>query len=531
MRKRDQWLATPLGVGLVAAVLAGCGSGDGASAGTGKRIVMGMSDQVLSTDPAAGYDPGSWLLFNNVFQSLLSFPKGSSTPQPEAAKTCGFKDSESKVFACTLQSGLKFTNGHDLTSEDVKFSFERTLAIDDADGPAVMLSSIDKIDTPDERTVTFRLKTSDATFPQKIASGAGSIVDHREYPKDKLRTDNKAVGSGVYSLDSFDKKEAKFAVNGTYKGPADAQNSGLTMKFFHGDQPALAAAVRKGDIDLAYRGLESPAVAAISAQTGDDAALQVVEGTGSEVQHLVFNMHDPVVRKLGVRKAMAYLIDRSALARDVYQRTVQPLYSIVPAGITTHKTPYYDMYGDDPQQAKTKAKAALRADGITDKVKLTLWATPIRYGPGTGPALRLIAKQLNESGLFEANVQSAEFDAYEKGINNGDYSVYVKGWVPDYPDPDNFIAPFFGPDNVLANHYDAGDITSKLLPRTAGKVNRAATVDDFERIQQKVAKDLPVIPLWQGKQYAVARDSVSGLQWSLDASTVFRFWEIGKSDD
>ena len=47
---------------------------------------MGMSDEVLATDPASGYDPGSWLLFNNVFQSLLSFPKGGTTPQPEAAR-------------------------------------------------------------------------------------------------------------------------------------------------------------------------------------------------------------------------------------------------------------------------------------------------------------------------------------------------------------------------------------------------------------------------------------------------------------
>ena len=41
---------------------------------------MGMSDDVLATDPASGYDPGSWLLFNNVFQSLLSFPKGGIDP-------------------------------------------------------------------------------------------------------------------------------------------------------------------------------------------------------------------------------------------------------------------------------------------------------------------------------------------------------------------------------------------------------------------------------------------------------------------
>ena len=41
---------------------------------------MGMSEEVRATDPASGYDPGSWLLFNNVFQSLMSFPKGGTDP-------------------------------------------------------------------------------------------------------------------------------------------------------------------------------------------------------------------------------------------------------------------------------------------------------------------------------------------------------------------------------------------------------------------------------------------------------------------
>ncbi|MGW7595770.1 ABC transporter substrate-binding protein, partial [Streptomyces rubiginosohelvolus] len=126
MRKRDQWLAAPLGAGLAAALLTGCGSEDGDAAGTGEHVVMGMSDEVLATDPASGYDPGSWLLFNNVFQSLLSFPKGSTTPQPEAAEKCSFKDSTSRVYSCTLKNGLTFSNGHPLTSEDVKYSFERT---------------------------------------------------------------------------------------------------------------------------------------------------------------------------------------------------------------------------------------------------------------------------------------------------------------------------------------------------------------------------------------------------------------------
>ena len=161
-------------------------------------------------------------------------------------------------------------------------------------------------------------------------------------------------------------------------------------------------------------------------------------------------------------------------------------------------------------------------------MKLTLWSTPSRYGPATDQELKTIAAQLNASGLFQADVKSVPFDQYEKDIAKGKYGVYVKGWVPDYPDADNFTAPFFGKGNVLSNHYNNSTITGTLIPRTAAESDRAATDSDYGRLQDIVADQLPVLPVWQAKQYAVTRENVYGLEYCLDASTVFRFWELSK---
>ncbi|MFI9244444.1 ABC transporter substrate-binding protein [Streptomyces sp. NPDC053086] len=526
MNLRNQWPVLPIVAGLASGLLTGCGSETGDSGGTGSSVVMGMSDDVLATDPASGYDPGSWLLFNNVFQSLLSFPKGGTEPQPELAKQCGFTDTRAMVYKCELKDGLKFSNGDDLTSADVKFSFDRMLKIADPAGPAIMFPMLDKIETPDAKTAVFHLKVPDATFPSKIASGAGSIVDHRQYDANGLRTDHKAVGSGPYQLDSFDQDQAVFSVNGNYKGTAKVKNSGITLKFFHGDRTALKQTLLDGGIDIAYRGLTASDIAQLD-QQGDDKGVEVIEGTSAEVQHLVFNMKDPVAGKLGVRKAIAYLIDRDALMQNVYQGTATPLYSIIPAGIAGHNTAFFDTYGARP--SKAKAAAALRADGVTGKVKLTLWSTPSRYGPATDEELKAIAGQLNASGLFDADVKSVAFDQYEKDIAAGKYGVYVKGWVPDYPDADNFTAPFFGKGNVLDNNYSNRTITGNLIPGTAAQSDRSATDKDFGRLQDIVADELPVLPVWQAKQYAVVRDGVYGLEYCLDASTVFRFWELSKS--
>ncbi|MFJ9812278.1 ABC transporter substrate-binding protein [Streptomyces sp. NPDC101158] len=524
MKAHNKWLTAPLAAGLAATLLSGCGTEQGGDAGgSGAAVRVGMSDEILATDPAAGYDPGSWLLFNNVFQSLIAFPKGGSEPEPEAAEKCGFSGG-STVYTCTLREGLKFSNGNPLTSEDVKFSFERALKIADPNGPAPLLASIASIETPDEKTVVFKLKTPDATFPSKIASGAGSIVDHREYPADALRTDGKAVGSGPYKLDAFSETEAVFTANDTYRGNAKRKNDAVTLKLYGGDREALAKAFSAGEVDVAYRGLSAGDIATLE-NAQDDKGIQVVQGSSAEVQHMVFNVKDPVVGKLGVRKAIAHLVNREALVQDVYQSTATPLYSIVPAGIAGHATSFFDTYGEPD---KAKAKKALRDAGITGKVKLTLWSTPNRFGPSTDQMMEAIADQLNESGLFEAKVESVQFEQYEKDIAAGKYGVYVRGWVPDYPDADNFTTPFFGDDNVLGNRYKNALITGELLPAVAASPDRASTGSTYNKVQDLVADELPLLPLWQGKQYAVAREDVTGLEWTLDASTVFRFWEIKK---
>lgn len=527
MNVRKWGAKAPVGAALAVVLLGGCGfQGDGDAAGHGDSVVVGMSDEVLAVDPASGYDPGSWLLFNNVFQSLLSFPRGGSTPEPEAAKSCVF-ESGNTVYRCTLRDGLTFSNGNSLTSEDVKYSFERAIRINDPSGPAPLLTAIEKITAPDPQTVVFRLKAPDATFPSKIASGAGSIVDHSEYPADALRKDGKAVGSGPYELKSFDKSKAVFSVNSDYRGTARAKNSGITLDFFRGDQAGLVSALQKGKVDVAYRGLAAQDIEQLEeSSAASHNGIHIVEGSSAEVHHLVFNLNHPVAGRLPVRKAIAYLVNRDALVSEVYHSTATPLYSIVPAGITAHNTAFFDTYGGSPQPAK--AEQVLRGAGITGKVKLTLWSTPSRYGPATDNELGAIAQQLNESGLFDAKVESLPFEQYEKRIEAGELGVYVKGWVPDYPDPDNFTQPFFGKDNVLQNGYASGDIASRIIPGTAAQADRGTTQEAFGELQDKVAEELPILPLWQGKQYAVASDDVSGLEWTLDASTVFRFWEISK---
>ncbi|MDT0442929.1 ABC transporter substrate-binding protein [Streptomyces johnsoniae] len=527
LRERATPVALPLACGLLAVLSLGRHLGSEDASALDERVVVGTTEEIAAVDPAAGGGPGSAVLLDNVFQSLLAFPPGRTEPQPDAAEKCGFTDRVSRRFTCTLRDDLTFTSGERLTAAAVKFSFDRTLRIDAPGGPAALLSSIDRIETPDEETVTFHLGRPDATFPQKIASAVGAIVDPGAYPADALRADGGATGSGPYRLERLTGNEAVLSLNADYRGPAVARNTGVTLRLFHGDRAALRAALAAGEVHVA-RGLGSADLADLEPPAAaDGGGPKTVDGTGAAALHLAFNLDDPVAGRPGVRRAVAHLVDRAALIEDVRPRTAEPLYSVIPAGIPGHTPSFLDAYGDEPR--RDRAEAALREAGITEPVALTLWITLDRHGPETEAAFEHLAARLNASGLFDAQVTSVAADTFEQGVADSSFGAFAHGRAPQYPDADAYTVPYFGTGGLLTGGYAAPRVTEELIPRTERQGDRGATAEDFAELQDIVAEDVPLVPLWQSRQYAVAGESVTGLPWALDRTDVFRLWEIART--
>ncbi|MBD0707555.1 MULTISPECIES: ABC transporter substrate-binding protein [unclassified Streptomyces] len=488
-----------------------------------QRIVIGTTSSPTTLDPAASWD-NSWELFRNVFQTLVSFPTGSTTPQSDAAE-CKFTDTASRVFECKLREGLAFSNGHKLDADAVRYSIERIRTIDFKGGPNGMLGSLDRIETVGDRTVVFRLNKPDATFPFILATPAMSLVDPAEYPANKLRKDGKVVGSGPYVLDSYDeRKKAELTKNPTYKGFADRKNGGVTIRYFD-QSDALVAALKNKEIDTTYRGLTAEEVVALQDDKPENKGLQVVEMTGADIRYLVFNTQDPTIAKLPVRRAIAQLVDREELVNKVYQGTAEPLYSMVPKGIAAHTTKFLDRFGDPSAK---KAEEILRADGITDPVELTFWYATDRYGSSTAAEFAELKRQLEAPGLFKVTLHGKPWKEFQEDVQKGRYSVFGRGWFPDFPDPDNFVAPFLGKENVLGTPYLSPRITGELLPKSRRESDRGTVTNEFVEAQEIMVQDVRLLPLWQGKLYIAAREDIGGGERCLDPQAVMQFWELSR---
>ncbi|MHB9863208.1 ABC transporter substrate-binding protein [Streptomyces sp. YIM S03343] len=521
MYRRNRGLRRAALIASMSLLVAGCGVFSTQRSGSSGPIVVGTTSAPSTLDPAASWD-GSWELFRNIYQTLLAYPVGATTPRPDAADSCRFTDSSDTTYRCVLRVGLTFSDGDPLDAQAVKRSIERIRAVNAPTGPAGLLGSLDRVQALGEREVVFRLGRPDATFPFVLATPAMSIVDPDDYPAHSLRKDGGARGSGPYKLQSYEEgKQARLIRNEHYKGFARRQNDAVTIRYFQ-DSAAMVKALRDGHIDVTYRGLAADGIVALQDE-GPGSGLQLVEGSGTDISYLVFNPKDPWAAKPAVRKAVAQIVDRSAIAHKVYKDTVDPLYSMVPSGLTGHTAVFGDAFGDP---STDKARTLLAAAGIHKRVPLTLWFTTDRYGSATAAEFAELKRQLDGSGLFTVTLRSRPWKTYVAGYEKGEYPVFGRGWSPDFPDADNFIAPFVGARNALGTPYPAREITDVLLPKSRREGDRAAVVKQFQRAQQILADDVRLLPLWQGRQYVGASDDISGGEQALDPSTIMMMWVL-----
>lgn len=514
------------------------GGGTSTGGAGGGTITYGTTDKVVTLDPAGSYDAGSFMVMNQVYPFLLNSKPGSADAVPDIAESASF--TKPTEYTVKLKPGLKFANGHALTSSDVKFSIDRVVKIADPNGPAALLSNLKSVEAKDDTTVVFTLKAgNDQVFPGVLASNSGPIVDEEVFPADKVLSDDEIVKgkpfAGPYTIESYKKNElVSLKANPDYQGllgkPA---NDGANIKYY-ADSNNLKLDVQQGNIDVAGRSL----TATDAADLEKDSKVKVHKGPGGELRYIVFNFDtmpfgaktadaDPK-KALAVRQAMADIVDREAIATQVYKGTYLPAYSVVPDGFNGAIQPLKEMYGDgNGKPSLDKAKKAFADAGVTGTVNIKLQYNPDHYGKSSGDEYAMIKEQLEKSGLFKVDLQSTEWVTYSKARTADAYPVYQLGWFPDYSDADNYLTPFFIPGNFLKNHYENPTVTDLVTKQltTVDKGEREKVLGDA---QTAVAKDLSTLPLLQGAQLMVAGTDVKGVDQTLDASFKTRLGVISK---
>ncbi len=211
---------TALIAGSALVVIAGCGSGSspsGTSASSGPvhggNLVFANPQDAQSMDESTVFDNNSIWILEQITQPLYTVSTNGKGVVPWLAT--GYTASPNKLtYTFTLRPGVKFSTGQAMTSADVKFSLEQTMAA--AAGWGYIDSAIKSVDDPTPSTVVINLKYPWAPLLADLSLFANGIVPNNYGGKTAAQFYQAPIGTGPFKWDYWHKGSALKLVKNTY---------------------------------------------------------------------------------------------------------------------------------------------------------------------------------------------------------------------------------------------------------------------------------------------------------------------------
>ena len=246
-RKTIAWRMLAL-VAILALVLAACSSGettDDTSGGTGTTaaagdvpnpdvLVVTVNDDVFNLDPAAvnGNDVGMNVILN-VYDRLVALAPEDGAVIPSLATEVpspenGLISEDGLTYTFPLREGVVFSDGSDMTAEDVKYSWDRVVEMNLPEGQAPLFENVAATTVVDDLTFEVTLSQVDASFLAFLAAHPAASVVSQEAVEgnggiaagqpNEFMAQN-MVGTGPYTLASWERADRmSFDINPDYWG-------------------------------------------------------------------------------------------------------------------------------------------------------------------------------------------------------------------------------------------------------------------------------------------------------------------------
>jgi peptide/nickel transport system substrate-binding protein len=357
-------------VGATAALAASFGLAGTARAQDGQTIRLGMAASKVGTiDPiklTQGVD--NWAI-NHVFDQLVRPPDGlgSAAPgdyKPSLAESWEWSE-DAKTWTFHLRKGVQFHKGYgELTSEDVKFSYERAANPEAGSVNAISWQNVASVEAPDPYTVVISLKGPDPLLLTSTLFGTNSNVVCKKAVEEK--GDGFAmdpIGSGPYQIDSAQPELVRLVRFDDYFGEK-ANIPSMEVQYII-DTSARTFAILGGTVDMILAPAGPGAINAIMSQNPN---LNMDVALPGNYWSLHFNMTKAPFDDIRVRKAFAYAINKQAISDAITPPTPRT-YGLNPPAIsgalTEENTPEELKYLYDPERAKQLLAEAGHANGLS----------------------------------------------------------------------------------------------------------------------------------------------------------------------
>lgn len=511
---------------------------------------------VKSLDPAVQYDTASNTIDKQIYQTLIDYNKTDvtkfvpdlATEVPTVAN--GGVSADGMTWRFHIRQGVTFQNGDPLTAEDVAYTFKRDLVTDPDGGPdwiwytvfldkggsrdskgniTVTWPEINGIATVEGNDVVFHLKKPFAPFLSVIAQTWGGIVDKKfvvahggwdgtEATWKKYNNPNAgnetlydiANGTGPYKLNRWEKSSE--VVLDSWDG-------------YWGQKPAIHEIVYKIVTEWSTRKLMLLNGDADTVQVdpqyysemNKESGLTVEKGLPTLVIGSVFFNYDikgvdnPYLGSgkldgngipanffsdINVRKGFEYAWDEPTFLQDALSGNGIDPVTPFPKGL-----PYKDESITRPafnlQTAADYFKKAWGGQVWQNGFKLQMFYNVGNSIRETG--MNMLAENLQKiNPKFQVQVVGLPWSQLLNAMNKGELTVYMVGWAPDYPDPDDYAAPFMASYGTYpaAASYKNPEV-DKLVKEAVAATDPAVRKADYYKLQQIYMEDVPSLTVYQ----------------------------------
>jgi peptide/nickel transport system substrate-binding protein len=210
-----------------------------------------------------------------------------------------------------------------------------------------------------------------------------------------------------------------------------------------------------------------------------------------------------------VRQAINYAIDREEMVRYLRKSLGQASNKgFVPAGMPFFEDIEIEGYTYDVAKAKSLLYQAGYKEG--KKVKVTLTATT-QYRS----ICQYIQRKLSEVDI-EVKVDLVSTSVHKQKMASFNCDFFRKSWVADFPDPVNYYKLFysgnFAPDNGPNYSHFSNPHYDLYFEKCLMEKNDSIRVELFNRMEELIKEEAPVIPLFYDETARFYRSHVQGIE-------------------
>lgn len=485
-------------------------------------------------NPAISTTTYDGIVNSYIFETLLSYGNDFKFKSGSLAESYEY-DKEKMQYIFHLKKGVKFQDGVELTSEDVKFTYS-LYARPEYDGRGAFASAsikgfqdvadgnvryIKGIETPDRYTVIFNMTEANARSLNNFVS---RIMPKHYYEYDKpedyktefLSKTETPLGSGPYKLTEY--KPGEYVILDRFADfhQGDSEAEKIVIRYVPSD--SISPALGTGDIDIA----KLPGRKSKEKELASSNNLVNFQNTPpSGYSYIGFNLRKDKFKDKSVRQALAYGLNRELYADKVlegYAKVVnQPL---VPQHWASSKN--VKDYTYNPEKAKKMLEDdgwKVGSDGFRykDGKKLAFsLKTSATYGQSSDGKtwIALIKQNWKQIGV-DVDMQLVDFNAMVKDIMspNPTFDTIMLAWST-IADPDQSNTFKTGGSNNFVGY--SNKIVDKLCVEGLAKSTPEERVQVYDKMMQQINEDLPYIFTVSSTGVQGINKRISGLDYMND---------------